>query len=60
MMKAPRAHAVRGTLRLFPSGFASAISASLVGRFWLAAKLAGYPPSAKFVISLCIISFLHG
>src|SRR6185369_12496637 len=24
------------------------------------AKLAGYLPSAKFVISLCIISFLHG
>jgi hypothetical protein len=33
---------------------------SFVGRFWLAAKLAGYLPSAKFVISLCIISFLHG
>jgi DNA-binding transcriptional LysR family regulator len=32
----------------------------LVGRFWLAAKLAGYLSSAKFVISLCIISFLHG
>jgi DNA-binding transcriptional LysR family regulator len=36
------------------------ISASRVGRFGLAAKLAGYLPSAKFVISLSIISFLHG
>jgi DNA-binding transcriptional LysR family regulator len=32
----------------------------LVGRVWLAANLAGYLPSAKSVISLYIISFLHG
>jgi hypothetical protein len=59
MMKAPAAHAARETVLLFPFGCAL-ITPLWLGRFWLAAKLAGCRASAKSVISFYIISLLHG